>query len=122
MFWFVVFLLMVGAAFYMYQRLKSIESEIRDEQLREKEGITVQQETPSKPPVAAPSRSGTPSADEEDGIVALIRKSPGIRQTELYCQLDAQNPKQLQQVLKKMADDGEIRREKEGSSFRLYVE
>lgn len=122
MFWFVVFLLMVGAAFYMYQRLKVIETEIRDEQLKEKEAETVQQDNKPGPPAVEPSRPESPSVAQENEIVTLIRKSPGIRQTELYCQLDTQSPKQLQQLLKKMADDGEIKREKEGSSFRLYVE
>ncbi len=128
MFWFVVFLLMVGAAFYMYQRLKTIESEIRDEQFGEQGAVTPSKEDPPKPAVAearkdqAPQEAEPAPETEDDEIVALVRRSPGMKQTELYGQLPGQSPKQLQQVLRKMAEDGVIRREKVGSSYRLYVD
>ena len=44
MFWFIVLLLFVGAGFYFYQKMMTIEREIRAEQEIEKAHITVAQE------------------------------------------------------------------------------
>jgi predicted DNA repair protein MutK len=127
MFWFIVFLLMLGAVFYMYQNLRTIEKEILEEQQKEKEE-SCQNKDPEPKPVTLHAvdavkshidSDNQPEADNE--LIALIKANPGIKQTELYARISEGNTKQVQQMLKKMSDGGEIRREKEGSSYRLYV-
>ncbi len=56
----------------------------------------------------------------EEKVLAAIAKQPGIKQTELYTIFSAENKKQLQRVLKEMADNGQLKREKEGSSYLLF--
>ena len=130
MFWFIVFLLMLGAVFYMYQNLKTMEKEIREEQLREKE-LSSQPKAPEPEPAvvkveekiqpSGDSDNNSVAATEDNEIVALIKANPGIKQTELYTRVETFNTKQVQQMLKKMADAGEIKRQKEGSSYKLFV-
>lgn len=133
MFWFIVLLLFVGAGFYFYQKMMTIEREIRAEQKIEKAHIAAVQEpdkrmeeTPQKtvfdsetsPAPVVPERAETSSL--EATIFAKVTEQPGIKQTELYPLFAATNKKQLQQSIKKMADKGVLRREKQGSSFLLY--
>ena len=56
----------------------------------------------------------------EETILAEVTKQPGIKQTELYLFFAATNKKQLQQLIKEMADNGVLRREKQASSYLLY--
>ena len=153
MFWFIVFLLMVGAVFYMYQNLKTMEKEIREEQLRAKEMSRQQKDaeakaTPEPKPAAtveeAPADSQKDpepaeaavekndesevrmqekgdSTQEDNEVISLIKANPGIKQTELYGKVTSMTTKQAQQLLKKMADAGEIKREKVGSSYKLFL-
>ncbi len=153
MFWFIVFLLMVGAVFYMYQNLKTMEKEIREEQLRAKEMSRQQKDTEVKatpePKTAVtveempadPQKNPEPaeaaveknddsevsmqvkddSTEEGNEIISLIKANPGIKQTELYAKVTSMTTKQAQQSLKKMADAGEIKREKVGSSYKLFL-
>ncbi len=141
MFWFIVFLLMLGAVFYMYQNLKTMEKEIREEQQREKDSADQQKSLNPEPasaakvavaePVAEVSKAEVEPgsalkaeaaiAESDNEIISLIRTNPGIKQTELYAKVETMSTKQAQQMLKKMADAGEIKREKAGSSYKLYV-
>lgn len=136
MFWFIVFLLLVGAAFYLYQNLRTMEKEIREEQLREQEQMNKQQ-GPEPQTEVVESVEETSAVDvmsdegslnveansdvEDNELVRLIKENPGIKQTDLYGNVQSYSNKQVQQILKKMADNGEIRREKDGSSYRLYL-
>ena len=133
MFWFILLLLLVGAGFYFYQKMMSIEREIRAEQEVEMTSATAAQEQPvvvenvESETVATvvekkeeTSAGGTEPARVEERVLAAIAKQPGIKQTELYTIFSAENKKQLQRVLKEMADNGQLKREKEGSSYLLF--
>lgn len=54
-------------------------------------------------------------------IIALVTRTPGILQTEVYAQFPDENRKSLQAVLLQMDRDGTLSREREGSSYRLFV-
>lgn len=72
-------------------------------------------------------QAGGTSADEpsaapagEPAILRAVQSQPGIVQSDLYTQFPAANKKQLQQQIKKMSDEGNIKRESYRSSYRLY--
>lgn len=137
MFWFIVLLLILGAGFYVYQKLMAIEREIRAEQEAEQTGSDVIEaetedemtEELSDPPVvtpevesmaakAKPVPDGKLDLDEE--ILIAVKNMPGMKQTELYSSFADVNRKRLQQLLKEMDDAGQIKREKQGSSYLLF--
>jgi len=132
MFWFILLLLLAGAGFYFYQKMMKIEREIRVEQEVEMASDTTAQEPvvveDVEPETVAAvvekkeetSAGGTEQARVEERVLAEIAKQPGIKQTELYTIFSAENKKQLQRVLKEMADSGQLKREKEGSSYLLF--
>ena len=130
MFWFIVLLLVVGAGFYFYQKLISIEREIHAEQ----EAYTVALQKAEKPPEEVPEAKEpdpkttpaavTPQLDEPNSLAEMIcvevNNQAGIKQTDLYPMFASTNKKQLQRLIKELADDGRLRREKLGSSYLLY--
>lgn len=74
-----------------------------------------------KPEVTA---SDAPAADEPDlhaRIVALVAGSPGMLQTEIYASIPEEKRKALQTMLLQMDRSGSLKREREGSSYRLFV-
>ena len=139
MFCFIVFLLLVGAGFYFYQKLRAIEAEIRAERKDESVHCPVSQGSvaanaeknvfeaeatvvvsEAKPKVDSKSINAE-IAGNEAAIIAVVKKQAGMKQTELYTLLADINKKQLQQTVKDMADNGVLRREKKGSSYLLYI-
>lgn len=133
MFWFIVLLLFVGAGFYFYQKMMTIEREIRAEQEVEKGHVATEQVTDKQSEVTSQGTafdsgdSFPPAAPEavkattlEENILAEVVRKPGVKQTELYPLFVDTNKKQLQQLIKEMADTDVLRREKQGSSFLLY--
>ncbi len=139
MFCFIVLLLAVGAGFYFYQKLIAIENEIRAERKSEDYdrpagqqpatstadvSIPVVSEVETEPveavDVVSTKVEGEPSIVEAT-IVAIVTKQAGTKQTDLYGQITAISKKQLQQLIKEMADRGVLRREKKGSSYLLYI-
>ncbi|NOY13013.1 MAG: hypothetical protein GXP51_04830 [Deltaproteobacteria bacterium] len=135
MLWFIVLLLLAGAGFYFYQKMMTIEREIRAEQAAEKnteEGPTAvasNSEEDADPQIVTAeignlTASVDPVADAsytlEDEILEAISNLPGIRQSELYDSFSDVSKKRLQQLLKQLADDGQLKREKQGSSYLLY--
>ncbi len=138
MFWFIVLLLLAGAGFYFYQKLMKIEREIRAEQETEAaraaaakdvkpEKKAVEAEPAKAAPVKAePSAAAAPAVEPaEDSelksrIVAAVAGQPGLKQTELYAKFADINKKQMQQILKEMADNGALKREKKGSSYQVF--
>ncbi|MFN2257190.1 MAG: hypothetical protein ABR516_01780 [Desulfuromonadaceae bacterium] len=54
-------------------------------------------------------------------IIDLVSRTPGILQTELYSSFPDEKRKTLQAVLLQMDRDGALQREREGSSYRLFV-
>ncbi len=130
MFWFIILLLLVGAGFYFYQKLISIEREIHAEQ----EAYNATWQKAEKPLEDAPAETGsdledvsaapTPESREplslEEAILAEVSKQAGVKQVDLYPLFSTTNKKQLQKLIKVLADDGKLRREKQGSSYLLY--
>lgn len=131
MFWFIVLLLVVGAGFYFYQKMMAIEREIRAEQEAEggHKAPVKESEKPSvdlsemSPFDMENSSSTTPPEQStmEETITAAVTKEPGTKQTDLYTLFPDLSKKQLQKTIKKMSDDGILRREKQGSSYLLYL-
>jgi len=111
-----------GAAaggYYCYRRLRGIEQEIRSEE---------EQPAPPAPPVSpqkgrvsdsskGPREVGRPLAER---LSDLVRKEPGILQTELYRRFPDENRRALQEQIREMVEEGSLRREKEKSTFRLF--
>ena len=142
MFWFIVLLLIAGAGFYFYQKLTTIEREIRAEQEAEKEGVAAspavntvkseperRQEEVSDPPIVSSevermAVKATPVSGEplslEDEVLSAVNNLPGVMQAELYNSFPDVDKKRLQQVFKELADSGKLRREKQGSSYVLH--
>ena len=54
-------------------------------------------------------------------ILDKVCRIPGILQTELYSMFPDENRKNLQATLLQMDRDGKLRREREGSSYRLFI-
>ena len=132
MFWIVLLLILLGGGFYFYQRMVSLEQEIRAEQEREKE--LQAGKGSQEPPVAAPLEkeftqplaeivaTGDLAAEVAGNpILRLICAQPGVVQANVYADLPQLNKKQAQQMIRELADAGKIRREPLGSSFKLYL-
>lgn len=137
MFWFIILLLVVGAGFYFYQKLIAIEREIHAEQQAYTAALQKVEKVPEEvPDVKEPAPEKEDPASEtaptpvvtekgepislEEMIYAAVNKQAGIKQTDLYPIFSATGKKQLQRLIKKLADDGRLRREKQGSSYLLY--
>lgn len=132
MFWIVLLLILLGGGFYFYQRLTDLEREIRAEQEREKEQQASQGsgetsaaaplEKESAQPAAQTVATVDPAAEVvENPILRLICAQPGVVQTDIYVNLPQLNKKQAQQMIRELVDAGKIRRERLGSSFKLYL-
>ena len=130
MFWFIVLLLVVGAGFYFYQKLISIEREIHAEQEAYTVALQKAEKTPEEVPEAkepdpeTTPGTVTPQQDESNSLAEMIcvevNNQAGIKQTDLYPLFASTNKKQLQRLIKELSDDGRLRREKLGSSYLLY--
>lgn len=150
MFWFVILLLIVGGCFFLYQKMMEIEREIRAEQEAQqpdseksapppvvKKDEPEEKEAPKEavvddginPPLVTPEVESMVAktetvADEslslEDEILNAIKNMPGVKQTDLYTSFADVSKKRLQQLLKEMDDNGQLKREKKGSSYLLY--
>ena len=137
MFWFIVLLLILGAGFYFYQKMMTIEREILAEQETQQgtasttEAVQTEEteQESNDPPVVTPEiekmvAKAEPVVDEllslEEEIFAAVQNMPGIKQTELYSSFADVDKKQLQKLLKELGDSGKLQRKKEGSSYQLF--
>ncbi len=133
MFWFIVLLLIVGGGFYFYQKMMTIEREIRAEQDAAKAEMARAKGADSQVKEAAVKQTFSqksslenkaPDLSDEDAtaeaVLAEVISHPGIRQADFYRLFADMNKKQLQQLIKELADKGVLRREKQGSSYLLY--
>ncbi|MCP3177525.1 hypothetical protein MJO47_10470 [Desulfuromonas sp. KJ2020] len=121
---FTVFLAGVAAAGYLgVKKLKEIEREIRQEARsvaepdQEKRPSDVQVE-PEPVPLAVETEEGLPL---ETRILQCLAGRQGMLQTELYDDFPEQDRKTMQGILLEMDRGGLLRREKEGSTYRLFV-
>ncbi len=133
MFWFIILLLVIGAGFYFYQKIISIEREIHAEQELAAAHNVPAQETEKQPAVAPQmtvfdsgsspetvAQKRTDPTTLEKTILEEVTKQAGIKQTDIYPLFAATNKKQLQKLIKEMADNGKLKREKKSSSYLLY--
>jgi len=130
MFWFVLLLILLGGGFYFYQRMISLEQEIRAEQEREKvqqasqgeveTSVAASHENESAQPAVAAAATDGSEGEVDNPIVRLIDEKPGVVQSDVYADLPQLNKKQVQQMIRELVDEGKIRRERLGSSFKLY--
>lgn len=148
MFWFIALLLLAGAGFYFYQKMMDIEREIRAEQESAQPSSVVEPAADSATddsvePAAAGTEDDemidspivTPEVEQmtakaepvedkamslEDELLAAVANLPGIKQTQLYESFADVSRKQLQTLIKELADEGRLKREKKGSTFLLY--
>jgi len=130
MFWFIILLLVVGTVFYFYQKMMAIEREIRAEQGAEDEHVSAAPEPEPRTDdflktsaFDKESNSAAVISEQitiEETIISAVVKSPGIKQTDIYLLFADTGKKQLQKIIKNMADNGVLRREKQGSSYLLY--
>ena len=145
--WLIALLLLAGAGFYFYQKMMDIEREIRAEQESTQPSTVVASAADSAPDAAAGPAAGetddemidspivTPEVEQmttkaepvedkamslEDELLAAVANLPGIKQTELYESFADVSRKQLQKLVKDLADSGKLKREKQGSTFLLY--
>ncbi len=128
MFWFVLLLILLGGGFYFYQRMVALEREIRAEQEREKE---LQAQQVNQDTAAAPQKKESAAADvaaenpvteiAENPILQFICAHPGVIQADLYADVPQLNKKQAQQMIRELVAAGKVRRERLGSSFKLYL-
>ncbi|MBW6509960.1 MAG: hypothetical protein K0A94_10515 [Desulfuromonadales bacterium] len=130
--WIVLLLILLGGGFYFYQRLTALEREIRAEQEREQEqqasqgsdetSFVVPLEKESAQPAAQTGAAVDPAAEmAEDPILRIICAQPGLVQSDLYANLPQLNKKQVQQMVRELVAAGKVRRERLGSSFKLYL-
>ncbi|MDY0292187.1 MAG: hypothetical protein RBR02_07635 [Desulfuromonadaceae bacterium] len=117
----VVFVLLVvgGLGYFFYRQMsagatQSDSSLVQDEKPKSGAGVENNTETPSAGGFAEPDTL-------EAQIVALVSRTPGILQTEIYTNFPDENRKNLQAILLQMDRDGALRREREGSTYRLFV-
>lgn len=121
----VVFVLLVvgGLGYFFYRQMSagapqpdsdSDSSLVQDEKPKSGAGVENNTETPSAGGFAEPDTL-------EAQIVALVSRTPGILQTEIYTNFPDENRKNLQAILLQMDRDGALRREREGSTYRLFV-
>ena len=133
-FGFLLLLLIFAGGVYFYQKLLSIEHEIRREQA---ESRPVAQSSPGddvvKPEVAPPifkeqvklepavpdTRNNRPT-NLEDGLLKVVTELPGLLQTEIYALFPGEERKRLQTLLLQLDRNGVIRREKKKSSYRVF--
>lgn len=127
-FFILLLLALIAGGYYVYQRLLTIEREIRADQ----RALAEEQDTPLEThtedagdePVAAAvvSVEETASAGNslEDRILALVEESPGMSQPQLYAAFADGDRRELQKLLREMDQQGRLRREKKGNSYRLH--
>lgn len=113
-------LLVVGGLGYFFYRQMSTGTAQSDTgwALEDKPGSDNGEETKAK----TQSDADTVEPDALDAqIIALVSRTPGILQTEVYTQFPEENRKSLQAVLLQMDKDGTLQREREGPSYRLFI-
>jgi len=126
-FFILLLLVLIAAGYYIYQRLLTVEREIRADQRAladEDDSPVLQTEIDS----AVPEPRLNPE-DEEGLAVGLgikeqvelaVSATPGLAQTELYAKFPSTDRRELQKLLRELDASGQLRREKKGSSYRLY--
>ncbi len=122
LFFILLLIALIGAGYYVYQRLLAIEREIRADQ----KALATEEPAPvvSGPTEVQAVPDVSKEQSSEDGLVDRIKQavedSPGMTQTELYERFSSEDRRDLQKLLRQLDQQAQLRREKKGSSYRLY--
>ena len=127
LFFILLLLALIASGYYIYQRLLKVEREIRADQralVDEDDSPGIEPDAETAAPEPGPVVDETDAPLEEVGlkgrIMLAVEGSPGLAQTELYAKLPDEDRRELQKLLRELDQAGSLRREKKGSSYRLY--
>ncbi len=126
LFFILLLIAFVVAGYYVYQRLLKIEREIRADQhaLVEEDDSVIEPdiELVSSGPAQKVEDNDALSEDMSlnDQIVLAVEGSPGLAQAEIYDKFPDNDRRELQKLLRQLDQSGQLRREKKGSSYRIY--
>ena len=116
LFFILLLVALIAAGYYVYQRLLTIEREIRAEQ-----GALIEEDVPIVPDSAPQDvEASTDTVGVKDRVMSAVEETPGLAQTELYAKFPDEDRRLLQKLLRELDQAGKLRREKKGSSYRLY--
>ena len=126
LFFILLLIVFIVAGYYVYQRLLKIEREIRADQhsLVEKDDSVI--ESDIKPVSSEPAQKleDSDALSEDiglnDQIMLVVEDSPGLAQAEIYDKFPGTDRRELQKLLRQLDQSGRLRREKKGSSYRIY--
>ncbi len=125
-FFLLLLLFLIVGGYYVYKRLLELEREIRAEQStlddESESSETSAEEKSSASAVVLSEEADVPSAGIglEERVVQAVIETPGLAQTELYQQFPDDQRRDIQKLLRKLDQAGNLRREKQGSSYCLY--
>ena len=120
LFFILLLLALIAGGVYVYQRLVTIEREIRAEQGSENQAETAPEVKPEAPPRPEPVPVAAVNETMDSRIMRLIEETPGLSQTELYEEFADTERRDIQKLLREMDQQGRLRREKKGNSYRLH--
>lgn len=127
LFFILLLLALIVGGYFIYQRLRTIEREIRADQAAMSEQQDAEPSPAPEPPEVKSTEKGielVASSEPEGGLVEqvlkLVEEMPGLAQTEIYSRFDASDRRELQKQLRLLDQQGKLRREKKGNSYRLY--
>ncbi len=125
-FFFILLLLaLIAAGYYVYKRLLKIEHEIR----ASRPSLAGEEDRPATKPDKGPVAPVPEAAEDhvpfgaglKEQIMLAVEASPGLAQAEIYEKFPEADRRELQKLLRKLDQSGQLRREKKGSSYRLYT-
>lgn len=124
LFFILLLVALICGGYFVYQRLKEIEREIRAEQQMQKQEEPQTASQAVDAPVEEKAEEENPVAARQGGLGVLIlqavARTPGVTQVELYADFPDEERRELQRQLRELDREGRVRREKQGSSYRLY--
>lgn len=113
----ILLLLVVAGCFWLYRQLRRLEGEIFAEIAQDKENRRSEK-------AVTLSVTNKEDVNEDDSqkrrIMTFVASLPGCSQKEVYAHFSEIDRDNLQKILRGMAHDGLLRRERAGSSYRLY--
>ena len=126
LFFILLLLAFIAAGYYVYQRLLKIEREIRADQsvlVEEEDSAIVPDIGPASPEPAQKVADSDALAEEiglKEQIMSAVEGSPGLAQAEIYDKFPGEDRRELQKLLRQLDQNGQLRREKKGSSYMIY--
>lgn len=124
LFFMLLLLALIVGGYYVYQRLLTIERDIRADQRSSAEEDVSASAKESGEEASPGHATTTGAADVQETLSAqvlrLVREHPGFVQPELYVRFGEDKRRELQKLLRELDQQGLLRREKKGNSYRLY--